>query len=133
MDSTEIQHDSWNRVARRKGQGYITETVERWHEGPGSRGGRSYLILYCPDGRVRIDVGGVWSGFMHEVRLTPEEIRPAAEWMAHLKATGLKPVEPRWCVIDGVEIPQERIDREIPDEPEEFCSRECAREVSDEW
>lgn len=133
MTETESWTTSPNRIIRRKGRNWISETVERWHDGPGSPGGRTYLILYVSTGRVRIDVGGAWDSTVRKIDLRPDEIRPTAEWAAHLKTTGQKPTESRWCVIDGTEIPQERIDREIPGEPEQFCSTECAIEVRDEW
>lgn len=133
MTETESDMTSRDGITRRKGHGWISELVERWHRGPGEPGGRTYLVIYASNGHVRIDINEPCTSLVREVRLEPTEIRPAAEWTAHLKATGQKPTEPRWCVVDGMEIPQERIDREIPEEPEEFCSRECAREVSHEW
>lgn len=133
MTETESYVTSRDRITRRKGRNWISEMVELWHRGPGTPGGRTYLILYVSNGRVRIDVNGAWDSTLRTIDLKPEEIRPRSEWLAHLKATGQTPAEPRWCVIDGMEIPQERIDREVPEEPEEFCSRECAREVSHEW
>lgn len=133
MTGTEIQNDARNRITRRKGQNWISETVERWHSGPGSPGGRTYMALYASNGQVRIDVDGGWGSVWHTIHLSAEEIRPAAEWADHLKLTGQKPTEPRWCVVDGMEIPQERIDREVSGEPEEFCSTDCAVDVRDKW
>lgn len=125
-----------NENIRRKNQDIISESVRRWHhksEGPGEPGGRTYDVLYASDGRILIDVSGCWSSVYHTVWLTADEVRPRAEWLAHLAATGRQPVEPRWCEVDGREIPAERIDREDPQGSELYCSTGCYVESKPSW
>lgn len=125
-----------NEIIRRMHQGLVSETVYRMHregQGPGEPGGRTYDVTYAPDGRVRVDVDGCWSGRYHTVWIAADEVRPAAEWAAHLRATGRKPVEPRWCNACGTEIPADRIAREDPKDPEPFCSTDCYVESLPRW
>lgn len=117
-----------NYTVRSKRSDVVAETVHRWHRGPGAPGGRTYDVLYVRDGRVRIDVSGAWSSTYHTIWMEPEEVRPHEEWLAHLRKTGREPTEPRWCAMDGREIPAERIERETPDEPELYCSADCYRD-----
>lgn len=91
-----------NDTIRRKRDGILSESVQRWHGGPGSPGGRWYEILYT-ENRIRIDVGGPWSSVYHTLWLSPEELRPAEEWLAHTGGTAAAPLE--FCGTCGREIP----------------------------
>lgn len=107
-----------NEITRRLKDGVISETVHRWHYGPGSPGGRTYDVLYTRYGQIRIDVSGAWSSTYRTVWMVADEVRPEAEWREHLLKTGQQPVVRRWCRIDGVEIT----------DGGDFCSADCARE-----
>lgn len=123
-------------INRRLRDGMITETVHAWHyreQGPGEPGGRTYDVIYGRSGRVRIDVIECWGSSLHTIFLDANEIRPQQEWRDHLLATGQHPVEPRWCEVDGVEIPADRIAREVPEDPERHCSAECWIEAQPTW
>lgn len=106
----------------------ITETVHAWHyrsQGAGEPGGRTYSMLYCPDGRVRIDVSGVWSSFPHTLWVKADEIRPRDEWMTWVAETNQSAVEPRWCMVDGLEIDPDS----NPEFDEDCCSTACRIEM----
>ena len=121
--------DDWNEILRRLKDGLISETVHRWHGGPGLPGGRTYDVLYAPDGRVRIDVSGPWSSLYRTVWVAADEVRPEAEWREHLLMTGQQPVVRRWCQVDGVEIPSDS----DPEVDENCCSPECWNELRPSW
>jgi hypothetical protein len=89
-----------NETIRRLRDGVLSETVESWHhesDGPGEPGGRTYAVLYIPDGRIRIDVSGCWSSTYHTVWLKAEEVRPQEEWREWLLATGQTPPMRAYC------------------------------------
>jgi hypothetical protein len=98
-----------NEIIRRlRDGGVLGETVESWHcesEGPGEPGGRTYHVLYAPNGRIRVDVSGCWSSTYHTVLIEPEEVRPAEEWREHLLATGQTPGRRAYCQHCGLEKP----------------------------
>lgn len=101
---------------RRLRNGVLGENVTRWHregQGPGLPGGRGYDVLYCPDGRVRIDVSGCWSSMYHTVWLAADEVRPLDEWKEYLLRTGQVPKMRAYCSTCGLE--KERIDSSCPD------------------
>lgn len=119
-------------ITRRMRDGILSETVHAWHyanQGPGERGGRTYYALHGPTGIVRIDVSDACSSTLRTVWISAKEIRPRAEWLEHLAAKGITPVEPRYCAADGLEIDSDS----DPELDEGFCSAECRSEVRADW
>lgn len=119
-------------IKRRLRDGLINETVHAWHyreQGPGSPGGRTYDVLYAPNGRVRIDVSDQAGSAYRTLWLEASEIRPQQEWRDHLLMTGQTPVIRRWCTVDGVEIPADS----SPEWDENCCSTECRSELRPGW
>lgn len=93
-------------IIRRVRNGILGETVRAWHhegEGPGGVGGRTYDVLYAPNGRVRIDVSGYWSSTYHTIFLGAGETRPQEEYIDHLLATGQTVKMRAYCSICGLE------------------------------
>ena len=119
-------------INRRTKDGLINETVHAWHfrkEGVGEPGGRTYDVLYAPNGRTRIDVSDQSGSMYRTLFLRASEIRPRQEWLDHMRATGQEVREPRWCTVDGVEIP-EGSDPEIDDD---CCSAACRMDMRPDW
>ncbi len=117
---------------RHHGDGITSETVHSWHfrkEGPGEPGGRTYQMLYADDGRVRIDVTDQAGSTCRAFFLGTSQIRPRQEWLDHLRETRQEVVEPRWCTVDGVEIP----DDSDPEFDDNCCSAECRADLRPDW
>lgn len=86
--------------------GVLGESVSRWHheeDGPGLPGGRTYDILYFPEGGARIDVSGCWSSMYHTVILTAQETRPREEYIEHLICIGRSHPVRAYCADCGRE------------------------------
>lgn len=119
-------------INRRLADGVITETVHAWHyreQGPGEPGGRTYGVIYAPNGRVRIDVSDQSGSAYRTLWLAASEVRPQQEWRDHLLTTGQKPVIRRWCTVDGVEIPEDS----NPEWDENCCSIDCRNDLRPNW
>lgn len=115
-------------ITRRKRDGLVSETVRAWHyhkEGPGAPGGRTYAVLYTPAGGAMIDVTGCWASTVHTVWVPAAEMRPREEWLTWLAETGRTVAEPRWCMVDGMEIDQDS----NPEFDEDCCSVDCRIEM----
>lgn len=115
-------------ITRRRRDGLINETVHAWHfreEGPGEPGGRTYDVLYADNDRVRIDISDQSGSAYRTLFLGASQIRPRQEWLDHLRETGQEAVEPRWCTVDGVEIP----DDSDPELDDDCCSAGCRNEL----
>jgi len=119
-------------ITRRRRDGLINETVHAWHfrkEGPGEPGGRTYDVLYADSGRVRIDISDQSGSAYRTLFLGASQILPRQEWLDHLRETGQEATEPRWCMVDGVEIP----DDSDPETDDNCCSPGCRTEMRPDW
>lgn len=93
-------------IRRLVGGGVLSENVQCWHraeQGPGRPGGRTYSVLYMPEGPVRIDVMDGWASEFRTMWLKAEEVRPIEEWKEHLLRTGQHSVVRSYCSICGLE------------------------------
>lgn len=119
-------------VIRRRSGDLVTETVSVWHfraEGPGDPGGRTYSMLYTDDGRTRVDVHDQCGSSYRTLWLGAGDMRPRQEWLDHLRETGRTEYRPRWCTVDGVEIP----DDSDPEFDDNCCSAECRADLRPDW
>lgn len=115
-------------INRRMRDGVLSETVHAWHfrrEGPGEPGGRTYDVIYAPNGKVRIDVSDQGGSSYRTLILGASQVRPRDEWLAWLAETGQTVAEPRWCMVDGAEIDQ----NSNPEFDEDCCSPGCRMDM----